>query len=119
MSQAGRIGEARALLAALGMDDERGNERSALALLHLGPGEDWSRAGNPMLGTRAIMDWIRDHYGRAYAPNTRETIRRQTLHPTPCCPRRVGGRPMSETDLVTHPFPPSRTLSNSTRASCP
>jgi type II restriction enzyme len=26
------------------------------------------------------MDWIRDQYGRIYAPNTRETIRRHTLH---------------------------------------
>ena len=33
-----------------------------------------------MLGTRAIMDWIRDEYGVDYKPNTRETIRRQTLH---------------------------------------
>lgn len=33
-----------------------------------------------MLGTRAIMDWIRDKYGVEYAPNSRETIRRFTLH---------------------------------------
>lgn len=26
------------------------------------------------------MDWIRDEYGKNYAANTRETIRRQTLH---------------------------------------
>ena len=26
------------------------------------------------------MDWIRDTYGKEYAPNTRETFRRQTLH---------------------------------------
>lgn len=65
------------------MDAERSNERSALvllALLHLGPEDDWASAANPMLGTRALMDWIRDVYGRDYAPNTRETIRRQTLH---------------------------------------
>lgn len=42
---------------------EQLNERSAmtlLALLQLKPGDDWARATNPMLGTRAIMDWIRD-----------------------------------------------------------
>ena len=33
-----------------------------------------------MVGTRAIMDWIRDEYGKTYAPNTRETVRRVTLH---------------------------------------
>ncbi len=26
------------------------------------------------------MDFCRDHYGKEYAPNTRETIRRQTMH---------------------------------------
>jgi hypothetical protein len=26
------------------------------------------------------MDWIRDNYGKTYAPNTREAIRRQTMH---------------------------------------
>ncbi len=26
------------------------------------------------------MDWIRDEYGHEYKPNTRETLRRQTLH---------------------------------------
>lgn len=26
------------------------------------------------------MDWLRNHYGKDYAPNTRETIRRQTMH---------------------------------------
>jgi hypothetical protein len=65
------------------MDDERSNERSALtllALLQLRPGDDWLDAANPMIGIRALMDWIRDEYHRAYAPNSRETIRRFTLH---------------------------------------
>ncbi|MDQ4490729.1 BsuBI/PstI family type II restriction endonuclease [Sinomonas sp. ASV486] len=77
------VAEARILLGMLGMDAERTNERSALtflALLHLRPGDPWSAAASPMLGTRAIMDWIRDEYQREYAANTRETIRRFTLH---------------------------------------
>lgn len=83
MSIATRIQEARNLLEALGMDTERSNERSALVLLSLvglRSGDPWSAAANPMLGTRAIMDWIRDEYEKAYAANTRETIRRFTLH---------------------------------------
>ena len=71
------------LLADLGFDRERTNERSALvllALLQLGPGDDWSNAANPMLGTRAIMDWISEQFDVQYAPNTRETVRRFTLH---------------------------------------
>ncbi|ORX04514.1 BsuBI/PstI family type II restriction endonuclease [Mycolicibacillus trivialis] len=78
-----KVAEARELLAAFGMDDERSNERSAmtlLSLLSLTPGDPWSVASNPMLGTRAIMDWIRDQYGVDYKPNTRETVRRFTLH---------------------------------------
>ncbi|WP_343577606.1 BsuBI/PstI family type II restriction endonuclease [Mycobacterium sp.] len=83
MTEDKKVAEARQLLKALGMDAERSNERSArtlLALLHLGPEDPWSVASNPMLGTRAIMDWIRDEYGLDYKPNTRETVRRQTLH---------------------------------------
>jgi hypothetical protein len=78
-----RVAEARKLLQALGMDSERSNDRSArtlLALLHLTPVDPWSAASNPMLGTRSVMDWIRDQYGYDYKPNTRETLRRQTLH---------------------------------------
>ncbi len=78
-----RVAEAQRLLESLGFDRERTNERSALvllALLGLKPRSAWSDASAPVLGTRAIMDWIRDHYGRNYAPNSRETIRRFTLH---------------------------------------
>lgn len=78
-----RVGDARIALETLGMDAERSNERSALvllALLRLTPAESWAEAANPILGTRAIMDFIRDEYGKDYAPNTRETVRRFTLH---------------------------------------
>lgn len=78
-----RVEEARIILETLGMDAERSNERSALvllALLRLTPTEPWAEAANPMLGTRAIMDFIRDEYGKEYAPNSRETVRRFTLH---------------------------------------
>ena len=78
-----RVEDARFILEILGMDAERSNERSALvflALLQLSPTGSWDEAVNPLLGTRAIMDFIRDYYGKDYAPNTRETIRRFTLH---------------------------------------
>jgi type II restriction enzyme len=78
-----RVEDARLILESLGLDAERSNERSALvllALLRLGPTTPWSDADAPTVGTRAIMDWIRDEYGIEYAPNTRETIRRFTLH---------------------------------------
>lgn len=79
----GRIAEARNLLRQLGFDAERCNDRSAqvlLALAALRAGDPWSHAGAPLLRTVEIMAWIRDEYGTDYKPNTRETIRRQTLH---------------------------------------
>lgn len=78
-----RIAEAQRALALLNFDRERTNERSALvllALLALRPSSPWSKAGSPRLRTVEIMAWLRERYGRDYKPNTRETIRRQTLH---------------------------------------
>lgn len=73
----------QSLLSEVGMDSERTNERSAmifLALAHIDEEADWADASGEMYTTREIMDWIRDKLGTAYAPNTRETIRRFTLH---------------------------------------
>jgi len=78
-----RISEARDLLRHLGFDAERYNDRSAqvlLALAALRAEDSWPRASAPRLRTVEIMEWISDEYGTAYKPNTRETIRRQTLH---------------------------------------
>ena len=33
-----------------------------------------------MIGITPIMDWMAKHYRKVYAPNTRETIRRQSIH---------------------------------------
>ncbi len=71
------------LLAAFGLPRAQLNERSALtslALLDLQPTKAWSSASSPLMGITPIMDWIREHYGKSYAPNTRETFRRQTMH---------------------------------------
>lgn len=78
-----KVDEARSILSDLGFDDEQSNSRSALvllALLHVRMGDSWKDATNPLMGTRAIMDWIRDEYHLRYAANTRETIRRFSLH---------------------------------------
>jgi adenine-specific DNA-methyltransferase len=78
-----RVAEAQRALALLNFDRERTNERSALillALLGLRPNSPWSKADNPRLRTVELMAWLRERYGRDYKPNTRETIRRQTLH---------------------------------------
>lgn len=78
-----RVAEALNLLNLLGLPKAQQNERSAmtlLALLNLSPHQAWSLAERPLLGITPIMNFIREHYGVDYAPNTRETIRRQTVH---------------------------------------
>ena len=49
-------------------------------MVDIKPDVDWKDASNPLMGITPIMDFIKEHYGRNYAPNTRETIRRQTMH---------------------------------------
>ena len=78
-----RIAEGIELLRAFGMPDAQLNDRSALTLLALaaiGPLDDWSDAQQPLLGVTPIMEFCAAAYGRQYAPNSRETFRRQTLH---------------------------------------
>jgi hypothetical protein len=70
-------------IVSLGLPRAQQNERSAyclLALLNLTPETPWSKAQNPLMGITPIMDWVRKNYGKEYAPNTRETFRRQTMH---------------------------------------
>lgn len=78
-----RVKEALLILQALGVPREQQNERSALTLLALAdllPSRPWSSASAPLRRITEMMDWMRVHCGVIYAPNTRETIRRQTVH---------------------------------------
>ncbi len=52
-----------------------------LALADLGSRSPWAQASAPLRGVTVLMAFIADNYrDRAYAPNTRDTIRRFTLH---------------------------------------
>ena len=78
-----KIDRALEILALLGMPREQQNERSALTLLSLidlKPNGSWSDLKRPMMGVTPIMNWCEEFYGKKYAPNTRETFRRKTLH---------------------------------------
>ncbi len=78
-----KIENALTILKAIGLPRQQQNERSALtllALLDLKPNTPWSKASDPLRGITPIMDFIAVIYGRKYAPNTRETVRRQTVH---------------------------------------
>jgi len=59
------------------------NDRSALCLLaicNLKPNDSWADVGRPLIGITPIIEFLAQHYGKTYAPNTRETVRRQTMH---------------------------------------
>jgi hypothetical protein len=71
------------IMTSLGLPQAQRNERSALcllALINLTPGQSWADAENPLMGITPIMNWVGEHYGKKYAPNTRETFRRYTMH---------------------------------------
>ena len=77
------IAETINILVELGMPRAQQNERSALcllALLNLSPDKTWKQSESPLMGITPIMDWAREYYKKDYAPNTRETVRRQTMH---------------------------------------
>ena len=78
-----RIEEALSILKVIGLPRAQHNERSALtllALLNLQPAMAWSQASDPLCGITPMMEFFNQHYGKNYAPNTRETVRRQTVH---------------------------------------
>lgn len=78
-----KIDEALTILKALGLPREQQNERSALtllALLDLKPSTAWADSGSPMRGITEMMNFFKEHYGKEYAPNSRETVRRFTVH---------------------------------------
>ena len=78
-----KLTEALLILNQLGLPKQQLNERTALCLLCLidmQPDGNWSSATNPLLGITPIMDWSRQYYERNYAPNSRETFRRQSMH---------------------------------------
>ena len=78
-----RIEEALAILKDISAPREQQNERSALCLLALAdiqPETPWKQATAPRRRITEMMDWFRDRYGKQYAPNTRETVRRKTMH---------------------------------------
>ena len=78
-----KLAEAKTILRALGLPKEQYNDRSGwvlLALANILPQSSWNESSAPLLPTVEIMSFIRENYGKNYAPNSRETIRRRTLH---------------------------------------
>lgn len=95
------------------------NERSALCLLAIAditPRKPWLNAGAPLIGITPIMEFAAKHYRKKpYAPNTRETIRRQTMHQF--CDAGIAAynpddpaRPVNSPNAVYQISPEARTL---------
>ena len=81
--QQSKLNEAKALLTALGLPKSQCNNRSGwvfLALANVKPADNWNTATASLLPTVRIMEFIRAEYSMDYKPNSRETIRRHTLH---------------------------------------
>ena len=78
------VKEAQEILEVLGMPPAQRNRMAGLtliALCGLMPNSAWSTAKRKRCTvTKGIMDHLRKHYDTEYAPNTRETFRRQVLH---------------------------------------
>ncbi len=79
-----KIEEAQTILKELGLPDAQQNEISGytlLALCNLKEKDKWSKAFKQSHGiSKGIMAFIAENFRKEYAPNTRETFRRQVLH---------------------------------------
>jgi type II restriction enzyme len=79
-----KIDEAREILKVLGLPPAQQNEMSALTLLALcgiGPNDTWKTAHcHSVTVSKGVMSFVAERYDKKYAPNTRETFRRQVLH---------------------------------------
>jgi type II restriction enzyme len=79
-----KLTEAQEILKTLGLPPTQYNEMAALtflAICNIKENDSWANATRHSLGvTKGIMTFVNDNYNKTYAPNTRETFRRQVLH---------------------------------------
>jgi len=79
-----KLKDAQIILKDLGLPKAQQNEISAftlLALCNISKTDDWASSKKTSLGvSKGIMKFISEVYNKEYAPNTRETVRRNVLH---------------------------------------
>lgn len=78
-----KIKEALSIIIDLGLPRGQQNERTALCLLALTEikkNNKWADAKSPLVGITPMMEYAQKYYQKKYAPNTRETFRRQSMH---------------------------------------
>jgi adenine-specific DNA-methyltransferase len=79
----GKIQEAQRILRDLGLPPAQQNEISALTLLalcNLSETTSWESISTQPITIHNMMGFMKQHYGRIYAENTREVVRRQVIH---------------------------------------
>ena len=78
-----KIEQATDILEKFGMPSAQLNDRTAyclLALLNVTPEKSWKNIENPLIGITPMMDFTKTNYQKEYAPNSRETFRRFSVH---------------------------------------
>jgi type II restriction enzyme len=79
-----KIEEAKEILKSLGLPPAQYNEMAALTLLAIcgiKEQDSWKNATKLSMGvSNGVMNFVNENYEKSYAPNTRETFRRQVLH---------------------------------------
>lgn len=83
ITEMGKINQGLDILIKMGIPRAQQNERSSLtllAVLDIKERSPWSSAKKRLIRIHDILKFIEDNYKKKYAENTRETIRRQTLH---------------------------------------
>lgn len=80
----GKLQEAQEILKTIGLPPAQYNELSALtflAICNIKENDSWANTKQQSLGvTKGIMTFVNENYDKSYAPNSRETFRRQVLH---------------------------------------
>ena len=78
-----RLKQAQKILQSLGLPAPQCNEMSAitlLALANISRSDPWSGAATRRVRIHDILLFAQSKYGKKYAENTRETVRRQVIH---------------------------------------
>ena len=78
-----KMQDAKNILKQLGLPKQQQNEicmYSLLSLANISTASEWGNADNQWTGVHDILLFIKNKYGREYAENTRETIRKYCLH---------------------------------------
>lgn len=79
----GKVEEAKQFLEDIGMPAQQQADVAAYALLtlaHIGPHDRWQDASNDWIRIHDVIAFASEYYGRTYAENTRETIRKNCMH---------------------------------------